>query len=160
MPVFSNEGIAVMYPTRRPILVATATVVVVLALFGISAHADVILPTGLAPGFQYEIAFVTSDSMTATSTNIADYNSFVTQEADKNPVLAGLGASWYVMGSTTTVKASANAPTSAGVPIYNTAGQLIIADSSHLWGPNGIDNPIQYDENGTVTSKVNACTGS
>ena len=42
-----------------------------------TAIAQVILPN-LPPGSHYEIAIVTSGGTTATSTNINDYNSFVT----------------------------------------------------------------------------------
>ena len=56
---------------RRSILVAA-----ILALITTQVRAEnVVLPTGLAPGSQYEIVFVTADGSTATSSNIADYNS-------------------------------------------------------------------------------------
>jgi hypothetical protein len=35
------------------------------------------LPSGLNPGDQYRLAFVTSSTRDALSTNIADYNNFV-----------------------------------------------------------------------------------
>ena len=56
-------------------------VALVATMFAGTAVAQVVLPTGLPPGSQYEIAFVTSDGTTATSTDINDYNSFVTAEA-------------------------------------------------------------------------------
>jgi hypothetical protein len=39
--------------------------------------AIVTVPTGLNPGDQYRLVFVTSGTRDATSTNIADYNTFV-----------------------------------------------------------------------------------
>lgn len=123
-------------------------------------HADVILPTGLAPGSQYQIAFVTSDGTTATSSDIADYNNFVTQEAVQNPALAALGANWDIIGSTATTTALNNALIYPNVPIYNTAGQLVVSASGQLWGSQGIVTPILYDENGDAASNYNTCTGS
>ncbi|MGA2255044.1 MAG: hypothetical protein ABSG53_10310 [Thermoguttaceae bacterium] len=57
-----------------------------------AAKADVILPTGLAPGSEHQIAFLTSGTTTAISPNNDDYNIFVTQHANLGPALAALGA--------------------------------------------------------------------
>jgi len=126
--------------------------------------ADVILPTGLAPGSQYQIAFVTAGGTTAASSNIADYNSFVTAEADRSDALAALGATWSAIVSTDTTDARDNVATYANVPIYNTAGQVVVSSTGQLWGPGGdvggIENPIRYDEYGNVSPRMNACTGS
>ena len=48
-------------------------------------------PTSLNPGDTYRLAFVTSTVRDATSTNIADYNTFVTLAANAVPALASLG---------------------------------------------------------------------
>jgi len=132
----------------------------VLALIAtIQLRADVILPTGLAPGSQYEVAFVTSDGTTATSNNIADYNNFVTAEANQDSALAGLGVSWNAIGSTPTVNADVNAPSGGAIPVYNTAGQLV-ADASHrLYSLPDHYNPIAYDQFGDL-GPTTAWTGS
>ncbi len=115
-------------------------------LLGGTAMATYIPPTGLAPGSKYQIAFVTSGSTTVTSTNIADYNTFVTQQAALSSTLPQ-GVTWRVIGSTPTTNAINNAPTYAAVPIYNTAGQLVASGSAGLWS-GSILNPVEYDENG------------
>ncbi len=81
--------------------------------------AAVVPPIGLAPGSQYQLIFVTADAITPGSSNIADYNAFVTAEAALNPSLPP--ATWDVVGSTASVDANVNAP-SEGVPVYNTQG--------------------------------------
>ncbi|MEI8376345.1 MAG: hypothetical protein WCJ35_26300, partial [Planctomycetota bacterium] len=87
-------------------------------LFGGTARANVILPTGLAPGSQYEIVFVTSDGTTATSANIATYNNFVTAEANQNSTLYNLGVSWHAVASVVPGPAATSNAPSAGIPIY------------------------------------------
>ena len=85
-------------------------------LLGGTALADVILPTGLNPGDQYEIAFVTADTMTATSGDIDDYNTFVSTEANQDATLGSLGATWHAIAGNPYV----NAPAPYEMPIYNT----------------------------------------
>ncbi len=115
-------------------------------------------PTGLAPGTQYQLLFVTSDVTFATSTNISDYNTFVTNEAALNATLAAFdlanGVSWTAIGSTTTVNANANAPSSGLV--YN-LGNTELAASGVYGG--SLLSPVSLDENGN--SSTNAVwTGS
>ncbi len=84
--------------------------------------APITIPTGLNPGDQYRIAFVTSTIRDATSSNIADYNAFVTAAANKVSELAGLGTGWTAIGSTASIDArdntNTNFTTSTGVGIY------------------------------------------
>ena len=110
-------------------------------------RADMILPAGLAPGSQYEIAFVTSDGTTATSPDITDYNNFVTREANQDAILAGLGVTWHAIASTDAVTANLNAPSSGTIPIYNTAG-LLVADASSPLYSGQLLNPIDFDQYG------------
>jgi hypothetical protein len=133
---------------RRSILVA-----VVLASITTQLRAEVVLPTGLAPGSQYEIAFVTADPTTATSSDINYYNNFVRTEANQDPILAGLGVSWNAIASTATVNANTNAPNGGSIPVYNTMGQLVANAaaplySETLFGPNSesLINPIAYTQ--------------
>src|SRR5580658_1898252 len=93
-------------------------------LFGsIAAYAGTIFttPTGLTPGTQYQLVFVTSDTTFATSSTISDYNTFVTNEAALNATLAAFdsanGVTWTAIGSTPPVNANTNAPSSGLV--YN-----------------------------------------
>jgi hypothetical protein len=73
------------------------------------------VPAGLQPGDQYQLTFVTLGTRDATSTNIADYNTFVTQEAAASTVYDLTGISWKAIGDTATVKATNNAPATAAV---------------------------------------------
>ncbi len=80
------------------------------------------IPPNLPPGSQYQLIFVTADTRDATSSDIADYNAFVTQQAAMNPLLPA--ATWAVVGSTGTVNAAANA-VSFGLEVYTTAGTKV-----------------------------------
>ena len=62
-----------------------ARILFTLAVVGIAARSDastLTIPPGLNAGDTYRLVFVTSNTTTATSTNIADYNAFVTSAAD------------------------------------------------------------------------------
>ena len=103
--------------------------------------------TGLpwAAGDTYRLVFVSGASITATSTDIATYNTFVQFLAD----LSGLGGSslgpvsWKAVGSTASIDArdnlDANPSTDgAGEPILLMDGTTVIADGyADLW--NGIE---------------------
>ena len=52
--------------------------------------APIIVPTGLNPGDTYRLVFVTSTGRDGTSSNIADYNAFVTASANSQAALAAL----------------------------------------------------------------------
>jgi hypothetical protein len=112
-------------------------------------------PTGLNFGDQYRLAFVTSTTGVATSTDIADYNSFVTAAANLEPLLVALGTSWNVIGSTLTVDARDNTGTSpssvaggsVGVPIYLVNDTKLADSNDDLWD-GSIDLPLNINENG------------
>jgi len=97
---------------------------VLVTVFGRVAMAQFSLPTGLPPGSQYQIMFVTRFGTTATSSNIQDYNNFVTLEADQNPTLNALGATWTAVASTPTFNAN-QATNTTSTPIYSTEGNLL-----------------------------------
>ena len=105
--------------------------------FQVSA-APITTPAGLMAGDQYRLAFLTLTERDATSSNIADYNSFVTAAANTQAELAALGTSWTAIGSTETVAARDNTGTnpnlSAGVQIFLLDGLTKIADdNADLW---------------------------
>lgn len=105
--------------------------------------------TGLAwaQGDTYRLVFITSTSRDATSTNIADYNSFVQGVANT----AGLGSvTWTAIGSTATVDARDNTntnPISTGIAIFNFNNQKIADNNADLWD-GSIDTAIAYTELG------------
>jgi hypothetical protein len=57
-------------------------------LFGTVASGEVVLPN-LPAGSQYQLIFVTSGKRDATSTDINDYNMFVSQQAADNSTAQG-----------------------------------------------------------------------
>ncbi len=145
---------------RRLVRVAAAAVAVVgwgaviVAPTGASA-AIITTPLALSPGDQYRLAFVTSTTRDATSSNIADYNAFVTTAANSQTDLLALGATWKAIASTNSVDARDNTatnPTSTGVPIFLLDGTTKIADgNSDLWD-GSIDFPLNIFEDGSVAS--------
>ena len=133
-------------------------VVLVSAMLGGMATGQVVLSQyEQTPGNEYQILFVTSGSIAATSTNIADYNSFVTQQADLNPTLAALGATWNAIASTPSTNAIDNCPMSNSVPIYGTNGQIVVEYGGTFWGE---ATPIQYDQNGDFVPNTEVWTGT
>src|SRR5689334_6429227 len=85
-------------------------------------QAEVIPPIGLAPGSQYQLAFVTADTTTATSATEAYYNAFVSAQAAQNASLPA--TTWSAITSTADgTNASLNAPW-LGLPVYDTTGKL------------------------------------
>lgn len=122
---------------------------ILIAIAVIPVRAAVILPN-LPAGSQYQLVFVTADGRNASSSNIADYNSFVTQEAALNSSLPA--TTWHAIASTPTVNAINNASTSASIPIYNTHGQLVANGTSDFWYPVHT-NLIDYDQYGFMNSQ-------
>ena len=128
-------------------------------MFTGTSIAQVVLSTyETTPGNIYEIAFVTSGGTMGGSTNIDDYNSFVTQQAVLSASLP-TGVTWNAIASTGYTNAIDNAPTYASVPIYNTAGQLVASGSSELWSGN-LQSPVEYDQNGNLVADTSVWTGT
>ena len=112
-----------------------------LATAGAAQAALVVVPTGLAPGDQYRLVFVTDGTRDATSTNINDYNNFVTNQVTGSALAnalsgAGLTTTWKAIGSTASVAARDNTgtnPSSTGVPIYLINGNKVANNNADLW---------------------------
>jgi hypothetical protein len=121
--------------------------------------APITIPTGLNPGDTYRIAFVTSTTRDATSSDIADYNAFVTAAANSQATLAALGTTWTAIASTTTVDARDNTSTvpstapggSFGVPIYLLNDTKLVDSYDDLWD-GSIDIPLAVDETGVTVN--------
>jgi hypothetical protein len=150
----------------------------VLAVLGIASRSNagiITVPPGLSPGSQYRLVFVTADPYNPTSSNIADYNTRVNNEAnnldgDTGSLLAGLDATWFAIASTPTVNAIDNIGEDPGVPIYDLFGDLIAFDAEPgrggIFDPGTIATPIydalgiQVSERGTVCPNGFAWTGT
>jgi hypothetical protein len=128
-----------------------------------AAAAPITVPTGLNPGDQYRLAFVTTARRNATSPNIADYNAFVTNEANLVPELAALGTTWKAIASTQAVDARDNTNTnnllSTGVPIYHLADALIAISNADLWN-GSLAVALNITSDGSLRANSAVWTGS
>jgi hypothetical protein len=89
--------------------------------------ADFVPPVGRPPGSQYQLIFVTQGTRDATSSNIADYNTFVNAEASLNPLLPQ-GIGWHVVAFTSAITAQTNAAPATREPSDSAAAlQHLIA---------------------------------
>jgi hypothetical protein len=145
----------------KSIAVLALAAFAVFALPATQVMADFIPPIGLPAGSPYQLIFVTADTTQATSSDISTYNAFVTAEAALNPSLPS--ATWNVVGSTATVNANVNAPSTPGIPIYNTQGQLVTDAGLYLTietePSTYFDNPPAYNQYGNLYTRF-AYTGS
>jgi len=142
----------------------------VFLLSAATAFAIVVHPTSLAPGDQYRLAFVTSTGRDATSSNIDDYNSFVTTVAELVPELSALGTTWKAIASTEFVDAVANTDTvplsqggSLGVPIFLLNDTKLVDSNDDLWVlyPGGmLDTPLNVNESGSFVVSAFVWTGT
>jgi len=132
---------------------------VALATLGTSAAqaALVVVPPGLNPGDQYRLVFVTDGTRDATSSDINDYNTFVTNQVTGSALATQLttagftpsAITWKAIGSTDSVAARDNTgtnPSSTGVPIYLIDGNRVANNNADLWDGSiltGIDRTPQ-----------------
>jgi hypothetical protein len=123
--------------TQRAWYLTAATAL--LAGASMSAQAAFDLPTfltatGLNPGDHFRIVFVTSGTITATSGDIATYNTFVNSAG--TAVGTGLPVTtWTAIGSTTAVNAIDNIAcgTCAGLPIFLVDGTRVADNAADLF---------------------------
>ena len=116
-------------------------------------------PTGLNPGDQYRLVFITSQAHNATSGDITVYNTFVDGLGDS--AFPSLATTWTAIASTSSVDARDNTGTNSpgGVPIYLLDGKSKIADDyADLWDGD-IDHALNINEAGNVAG-VLAWTGT
>ncbi len=95
-------------------------------------------PSGLNAGDQFRLMFLTSTTRNATSTAIADYNSFVQgRAAAGHASIQSYSAQFRALGSTATVDAHDNTSTTGtGVPIYWLGGAKIADDYADFYDGN------------------------
>jgi hypothetical protein len=99
------------------------------------AEGSIILqtPAGLNPGDQFRFVFVTDGIRNATSTNIADYDSFVNAQAG-GATFDGVVVNWLAIGSTDSVDAIGHVG-QATAPVYLSNGTLVTTTTTPagLW---------------------------
>ncbi|CCI30479.1 PEP-CTERM sorting domain-containing protein [Microcystis sp. T1-4] len=133
---------------------------------GAAQAALVVVPTDLLPGDQYRLVFVTAGTRDATSTDINDYNTFVTNQVTGSALAnalsgAGLTTTWKAIGSTSAVAARDNTgtnPSSTGVPIYLINGNKVANNNADLWD-GSLQHPINLQPNDVISSNL-VWTGS
>ena len=138
------------------------TAVLSLLVAPYSQAAPITVPTNLNPGDQYRLAFITSGTRDATSSDIDDYNDFVQAAADAVPQLAALGTTWKAIGSTATVDARDNTgtnPSSTGLPIFLLNDTKLADNNADLWD-GSIDEALNVLEFGTPSPAALVWTGT
>ncbi len=122
-------------------------------------------PAGLQPGDRYRVVFVTHATRDATSSDIADYDAFVTADAQAFPTMRLLDTEWRALASTPTASARAHTGTDSagGLPIYLPNGTRVADDYDHLWGTRSL-GPLQttvgIDSSGAPSSSTYVWTGT
>lgn len=144
--------------SRRPFGLLAAISLIVLGLSQPAHSSPITTPTGLVAGDQYRLAFVTTGQRDPLSSNIADYNAFVTAAANTQAALAALGTVWTAIASTNATDARDNTGTNpfnaahADVPVYLLDGTTKIADgNADLWDGT-LDHALSVNETGGAGS--------
>ncbi|MHB8864343.1 MAG: PEP-CTERM sorting domain-containing protein [Pirellulaceae bacterium] len=146
---------------RRTLIAASC--LLVLALAG-RANAEMYVPAGLQAGDQYRLIFVTSGSMPGSSSNPADYDSFLASQV-AGTMLGGYDYGWQAVLSTAgggrVASSIINDPAGVNnfVGIYNSVG-LKVADNGADMLDGTLDNAVQYDQHGTSVATGYVWTGS
>lgn len=141
----------------NPAALIRATLLAIAAAGALSAS-PITLPTGLNPGDQYRLVFVTAGARDAQSADIGTYNTFVTDQANQSPALAALNTTWFAIASAGDVSAFTNIGGNFTIPIYNLNGELVASNSADLWDGE-LEQSINYDQLGIVRSTL-VWTGS
>jgi hypothetical protein len=122
-----------------------------------SAVASVVVPPGLLPGDMYHLAFVTEGARNATSSDIADYNAFVQQEADRaGAQTASMNALWFALASTQAVSARVNALVQG--PVYLLDGTKLADGFADFWDGE-LAALFQVDQFGAISTAVDVYVG-
>lgn len=141
--------------------------VLAVACLAFASHADAAIqtqPASLMPGDQYRLVFVTSSGSNQSSTDIAFYNTHVSNVANSVPALASLSVDWKAIGSTSAVNARQNTgtdPTPAGptgVPIFLVDGTLFATNYDDLWDGSPIGQNLNITETGNPLTQTNHST--
>ena len=114
----------------------------------------VLAPSGLDPGDEFRLLFVTSTRRNAESSDIADYNGFVRgRAAAGHAAIQAHGSGFRVVGSTASVDARDNTSTTytsadKGVPIYWLNGSKVADDYEDFYDGDWDDETGGRNESG------------
>ena len=150
--------------SARWCLRSTAVILAMVAGVSTAFAAPITTPAELNPGDQYRLVFVTTTTRDATSTDITDYNAFVTGVANTQAALAALGTTWTAIASSSAEAARDNTGTNplatTGVPIYRLDGvSKVVDDNLDLWNGD-LDLAISLAEDGTTAIFNEVWTGT
>ena len=134
---------------------------------GIASRSDagiITVPPSLAPGAQYRLVFVTSGTSDALSNVVADYNTFVTNQANTNAALTALGTTWRAIASVASIPSTVNAvdnvgATAASVGIYRLDGIIVSPNTTSMFS-GAISNPVLLNQSGSANTDSTVWTGS
>ena len=171
----TGAGYAGPFARLRPALFRAAACLVVaiaalLALPGGASAQEILVdrswslkPSGLGAGDQFRLIFVTSGIRDATSSDIADYNTFVQEQAATGHMaIRPYSDQFRVVGSTRAVDARDNTSTTGtGVPIYWLNGSKVADNYADFYDGSWDDeaNP-RNQSGGRITTFVRVYTGS
>lgn len=111
-------------------------------------------PGGLSNGDQYRLVFVTSGTISGTSSTIGTYDTHVNNNLSAE--LTALGTTWQALlstGGNDAADAARNHTNTVpgtdgtGIAIYNLQGTQLATSYATLWD-NGLDAAVQYNEDG------------
>ena len=119
-------------------------------------------PSGLNAGDMFRLLFVTSTMRDATSSDIADYNSFVQNAAAAgHAAIRGYSAGFRALASTESVDARDNtATTGTGVPIYWLNSSSLADDNADLYDGSWANESQRTNERGTASNAAVVWSGS
>ncbi len=122
-----------------------------------------LIPSGLGAGDRFRLLFVSSTTRDATSTDIADYNTFVqTAAASGHTDIQSFSENFKVLASTASVAARDNTTTTGiGVAIYWLNGNQVADDYGDFYDGSWDSNaPTSEDGTNVSTLNVNVWSGS
>jgi hypothetical protein len=143
-------------PDGRCAVLLAAAVACLLGAPCVARAGPFTLPSGLTPGEQYRLMFVTSGETTGTSTSISTYNTYVTNQAALNSALPS--TTWTAVASTATTTAVSNISCSSGClsdPIFLVDGTEVATSTTNLFNGTALVNAIDLTQNGGTPGTTN-----
>lgn len=132
------------------------------------AQSVVLPPPGVAPGESYRLLVVTNGTRAATSTIIANYDTWVQAQIAAVPELAAIPTTWRALAGTPGNPARVHSETTwtatePGLPIYRPDGAKIADSYQHFWSA-GAGMPLHNTPwsplNGTAPAVNQVWTGA
>lgn len=148
----------------RIVLLIVSLVFCAVAGTAAAVPVDLSTPSGLNPGATFRFLFVTKGTTNATSSTIADYDTFVNGQA-AGAVYGGTTVNWKAIGSTDSVNARDHVGGyGSSVPIYLPSGTKIANDlttgTGGLWSGSLLAAPSGYIDGTTFDLFPLLFTGS